>query len=118
MNYGATSLYAWRGKEYRTIVKLPADKRGLEQIVQAQKTTRTTEDMPMWYTPRCVLFCCLNISTLRFIWNKGLVDYDTQKAKEDAAKTTNPEKSKGKGAPKSQKGKGKGLNVDFEEDKS
>ena len=61
MNYSATSLFAWRGRDHLTVVELPEDKRGLEHIQnthtiwakkhkgKGKKTTRSTDDMPLWY---------------------------------------------------------------------
>ena len=70
MNYGATSLFAWRGRDHLTVVELPEDKRGLEHIQnthtiwskrQKNRKTRSTDDMPLWYI-LCPPLCSVLLS--------------------------------------------------------
>ena len=60
MNYGATSLFAWRGIDHLTVVELPEEKRGLEHIQNVhtlwtkrrknnQSKTRSKDEAPLWY---------------------------------------------------------------------
>lgn len=77
MTFGPSSIFAYRGKDKRVVVEMPASQRTLEKLEATQgawatknsrrkPATRTTEDQPLW-SSLCSLLLSLSIHPLTLI---------------------------------------------------
>jgi hypothetical protein len=123
LTFNERSIFAYRGKEHRTVVELPTASRNLRKIENLHtawakknnkkaKNTRTTEDQPLWYSS---FLCCPFHPThsppfLRYIWKDELMDCEEQ-LKQASEAEKDPEKYAAKQTKKDKK-----LRADFDDE--